>query len=142
MPVENEARDSFIRWQGVTRDHFSAVSNLTLGLATGLLAFLSNALLTAQPTSGCAFALGALSLGLLSLSVAVAVRCAINRLRDFRATAQVARARSKKQPVAEESRGETKVLGKVSWRLFWWQMVLFAVGAISAAASVVVRLWH
>jgi hypothetical protein len=142
MSAESKARESFIRWQSITLGHFSAVSNLTLGLSTGLLAFFSNALLAPQSVSGCALALSTLSLGMLALSVAVAVCCAINRLRDFRATAQIARARSKGQPVAEESRREVKVLGKLSWRLFWWQLVLFAIGAGSAALSVVLRLWH
>lgn len=142
MSQQDEARESFIRWQGITREQFSNVSNLTLGLSTGLLAFFSNALLSAQPAHGCAFVLGSLSLSVLALSVVAAVYCAVNRLRDFRGTAQIARSRSKRQPIAEESRREVKVLGKLSWRLFWWQMVLFAIGAVSAAVSVVARLWH
>ena len=139
--MESDAHESFVRWQGITRDYFTAISNLVLGLSTGLLAFLLASLLS-QPATRCISVIGTVSLIFLSASVGIAVWCAINRLRDFRATAKIARARSKSQPVQPEARLETKVMGELSWRLFWWQLVLFAFGAAAVAIAVIARLWQ
>lgn len=133
--------ESFVRWQTVTRDYFSSVSNIVLGLATGLLAFLVSGLTPSQATSKCLLIVGTCSMVFLAASVGLAVWCAINRLRDFRATAQIARSRSKGDPVATDARQETKVLGQLSWRIFWWQLVLFGFGAAGVAITVIVRLW-
>lgn len=135
-----DAQESFVRWQGVTRDYFSAVSNLVLGLATGLLAFLVSGL-TSSPATRCLLVVGTVSLALLAASVGLAVWCAINRLRDFRAVAQIARSRSKNEPVSPDARLETKVMGQLSWRLFWWQLVLFGFGVAGVAITVVAKLW-
>jgi hypothetical protein len=142
MPSQEEARESFIRWQGIARDHFSTVSNLALGLSTGLLAFQLNALQKPQLVRDCALNFALLSVGVLFLSVTIAVCCAVNRLRDFRATARIARERQKQQPIEDEDREANRIIGKLSWRLFWWQMALFSLGAGSAAASVVLALWR
>jgi hypothetical protein len=134
-------RDSFIRWQSVTREHFSSVSNLVLGLATGLLAFWVSGIVYTKPTNKCLLVVDTVSMFLLAASVGLAVWCAMNRLRDFRATAQIARSRYKKDPVSFDERLETKVLGQLSWRLFWWQLVLFGFGAGGVAIGVVARVW-
>jgi hypothetical protein len=47
--------DSFVRWQEVTINHFSVVSNVILSLATGLLAFFSTLLLDHKLSTGCVF---------------------------------------------------------------------------------------
>lgn len=139
--METDAQESFVRWQAVTRDYFSTVSNLVLGLATGLLAFLVSGLLSSLSTTKCLLVVGAVSLVLLASSVALAVWCAINRLRDFRATAKIARSRSKGEPVSPDARLESRIMGQLSWRLFWWQLVLFGFGAVGGAITVVARLW-
>ncbi|WP_144900707.1 hypothetical protein [Luteimonas cucumeris] len=136
-----EDQESFVRWQGVTRDYFSSVSNLILGLSTGLLAFLVSGLASQQATTTCLLILGTISLVLLAASVVLAVWCAINRLRDFRSTARIARLRSKNEHVPPGDRLETKILGQLSWRLFWWQLVLFGFGAGGVAITVITRLW-
>lgn len=136
-----EVQESFVRWQAITRDYFSSVSNLVLGLATGLLAFLVSGLNSSQPHAKCLLILGTVSLALLAASVVLAVWCSINRLRDFRATAQIARSRSKDEPVASGARQESKIMGQLSWRLFWWQLVLFGFGAGGVAITVATQLW-
>lgn len=136
-----EDRESFLRWQGITRDYFSSVSNLVLGLSTGLLAFLVSGLTSPQPDSRCLLFVGTASVVLLAASVALAVWCAINRLRDFRATTKIARSRWKGEPVNPTDRLESQAVGQLSWRLFWWQLVLFGFGSAGAAVSVVFRLW-
>lgn len=133
--------ESFIRWQAVTRNHFSSVSNLILGLATGLLGFLVSGFASPQPSTKCLLVVNTISLVLLALSVALAVWCAINRLRDFRTTAQIARSRSKNKDIFLDDRENLKIIGQLSWRLFWWQLVLFGFGASGIAFSLVVDLW-
>src|SRR5690606_5290747 len=93
------------------------------------------------PNAKCLLILGTCSLALLAGSVILAIWCAINRLRDFRATAQIARLRSKNEPVPPEARQETRILGQLTWRLFWWQLVLFGFGAGGVAITVVAQLW-
>lgn len=134
-------RDSFIRWQSVTREYFSSTSNLVLGLATGLLAFLVSGVAHSKSTNTnmCLLVVDIGTMLLLAASVGLAIWCAINRLRDFRATAQIARSRFKDEPVSSDARLEVKVLGQLSWRLFWWQLVLFGFGAGGVAVSVITR---
>lgn len=134
-------QESFVRWQTITREYFSSVSNLILGLATGLLAFLVSGLTSSLPATKCLLIIGTGSLGLLAASVIFAVWCAINRLRDFRGTAQIARARSKGEPVPAGARQESKIMGQLSWLLFWWQLVLFGFGAVGVAITVATQLW-
>jgi hypothetical protein len=140
--METDAQGSFVRWQAVTRDYFSSVSNLVLGLATGMIAFLVSGLAASQPESKCLLVLGAISLVLLTASVALAIWCAINRLRDFRATAQIARQRWKGEQALSEARQESKIIGQFSWRLFWWQLVLFGFGAAAVGGRLVAQLWR
>lgn len=136
-----EDKESFIWWQGITRDYFSSVSNLVLGLSTGLLAFLVSGLVGAQPASRCLLIIATCAMVLLAVSIGLAVWCAINRLRDFRATTQIARSRYKDESVSSSDRQETKVLGNLSWRLFWWQLVLFGIGAGGVAITIIVQIW-
>lgn len=137
----NNEQESFIRWQAITREYFTTVSNLVLGLATGLLAFLVSGLFSTQPTIKCITVIGTGSLVFLAGSAGLAVWCAINRLRDFRATAKIARSRRKCEHIDSEARQETKVIGDLSWRLFWWQLVLFAFGATGVSVLIIARLW-
>lgn len=139
-PAREAARESFVRWQSATREQFSAVSNLVLGLATGLLAFLANTPSELKTSDGCLLAISVISLVLLTASVAVAISCAYNRLHDFRKTAQIARKRSKGDPLVSEDRLETRVLGEISWCLFRWQLGLFAFGVIGVTFVMIFRL--
>lgn len=139
MPADD--RETFVRWQSVTREHFSSVSNLVLGLSTGLLAFLVSGVASAQPRNNCLLVFATGSMILLAISVGLAVWCAINRLRDFRATTQVVRARWKDESVGSSDRQETRALGDLSWRLFWWQLVLFGFGAAGVAITVIMQMW-
>jgi hypothetical protein len=71
--MSQDDQESFIRWQEVTRNHFSAVANLILALATGLLAFQSTLLLERKLPSPCAFGFATISLIFLAASVALAL---------------------------------------------------------------------
>jgi hypothetical protein len=117
-------KERFVRWQRITREQFSAVSNLVLGLATALLAFQSSALTAPSATSRW---LAVVSMLLLATSVALGLACAWNRLLDFRQTAQNARG---------GSHVDTEALGNRSWTLLGWQLCLFGLGALLVGSRI------
>lgn len=137
--MANEKSDSFIRWQSVTREHFTSTSSLVLMLSTGLLAFVSERLLAKSHPTYCTLLIGSAAVLLLVLSITLALWCSITRLRDFRATAQIARRRDRNEHIPPEDRLETKILGERSWLLFWWQLTLFGVGAAVSAIALLIR---
>lgn len=139
--MSNKNLDSFIRWQSVTREHFTFTSNVVLGLATGLLAFISERLLTGVPLQCHILLLAGMAALSLVLSIGIALWCSINRLKDFRATAQIARHRYRNEVVPQEDRLETKVLGERSWQLFKLQLILFGLGTLISAITLLTRSW-
>lgn len=119
--------ERFIRWQAITREQFSRVSNLVLGLATGLVAFQSSAL--AAPLATSPRWLAVIALFLLAGSVASGLWCAWSRLQDFRLTARNAR--------GGDVHIDTTELGERSWLLLKWQLGLFAAGALGVGARII-----
>lgn len=136
-----ENKDSFTRWQQITRDQFTSIANLVLALATGLLAFQSTLLLDHKLAYCCAYGLAIASLFLLTASVVFALFCAVNRLLDFRLTAKIARRREEGKTDLEVLRDEANSLGSFSWGLFWFQLTLFGLGAGCTALSVIIQVW-
>lgn len=134
-------QDSFIRWQEITRTHFSSVANLILALATGLLAFQSTLLLERKLSSCGASVFAAASLIVLAASVASGLWCSVNRLRDFRLSTQIARRRENGETELQDLRDESKALGKLTWRLFWAQVTSFGLGASCGAVAVLIQVW-
>lgn len=139
--MAQEVHDSFIRWQEITRSQFSAVCNLILALATGLLAFHSTLLLDHKLPLGCAFGFAITSIFFLGVSVTFALWCSVNRLRDFRLTTQIARLREKDDTDLQDLCEEAKSLGKLTWGLFWFQVTSFGLGAGCGAIAVVIQVW-
>lgn len=134
-------QESFIRWQEITRNHFSSVANLILALATGLLAFQSTLLLEHKLASCGASGFAAASLILLAASVASGLWCSVNRLQDFRLSTQVARRCENEEMGLQDLREESKLLGKFTWRLFWAQVTFFGLGASCGAVAVLIQVW-
>lgn len=138
MTEENYER--FAKWQGVTREQLGATSNLVLGLATGSLGFATLLLLDRKLVS-CAFGFGIAALGLLALSVVLALWCATNRLADFRLTAKIANPKNSGSPQIEEFREESKRLGDHTWGIFRGQIWSFALGAASISVGIVIQVF-
>lgn len=141
MASEDQGKDSFVRWQAATRDHFGSVANLLLALATGLLAFQSTLLIEKKLSSISASWLAVASLIFLSASVVFSLWCSVNRLRDFRLTTQIVRRRQKGELDLLDLRNESQALGKFTWGLFWFQIVLFGLGAGCGAFAVLIQVW-
>lgn len=139
--TDDDKYERFAKWQNITREQLGATSNLVLGLATGLLAF-TTALLLQQKSAISSCALGFATAGsfFLALSVALALWCATNRLKDFRLTAKIANPKPSGSAVLYEWREESKRLGEFTWNLFRGQLWSFALGAGGVSISLVIQL--
>lgn len=139
--MTDEDYERFAKWQGITREQLGATSNLVLGLATGLLAFTAALLLQKKSvTSSCALSFGIAGCIILALSVGLALRCATNRLKDFRLTAKIANPKHSDSASLQEWREESKRLGELTWRVFRGQLWSFALGAGGVAVSLLIQL--
>lgn len=138
MTEENYER--FAKWQGITREQLGATSNLILGLATGLLGFVTVLLLEKRLDISCAFGCAVAASVLLILSVALALWCAINRLTDFRLTAKIANPKHNGNPQLNEFRERSKQLGERTWSIFRGQIWCFALGAVAIGLSTIIQV--
>jgi hypothetical protein len=139
MAEENYER--FAKWQGITREQLGATSNLILGLATGLLSFVTVLLLEKKLVISCAFGFGVAASILLILSVAFAIWCATNRLTDFRLTAKIANPKNSSSPQLDEFRERSKQLGERTWGIFRGQIWCFALGAGAIGLSTIIQVF-
>jgi hypothetical protein len=136
-------REGFVRWQGITITQFGYLANLILGFATASLGF-SLTLLGNKDfvPPGYGKYLFLISLIAFMLSIFVGVWCAINRLRDFRKTKQIARDREALSDAElTRKRNEVDRLGECTWRLFKFQIVTFGVGVFTLFV-VFVMIYH
>lgn len=126
-------KDSFVRWQSTTISQLTYAVNLVLGLSVAALAFQVSTLLNEgfNPIGWqkCAFSISLLA---LLISVGLGICCVVNRLRDFRVTAKVARMReqNKSEEDMEPFRVLSNKLGGRTWGIFWWQIGTFGVGML------------
>ena len=119
----------FVRWQRVAITQLGFLNNTVLALATASAGF---ALARPAPDSGWKLCLLWLGLALLSLSIIVALACALNRLWDFRETAQIAKGTMSDSETAV-ARREVERLGNRTWTLLYCQLASFVVGVMSLA---------
>ena len=129
--ANGKKNESFIRWQSITITQLGYTINLILTLTLASLGF-GTALLINQnfiPTGGgkVTFLLSMLA---LIISVILGVICIINRLKDFRKTAKIAKLRGKpnQESYVNELRLSTKKLGANTWIFFYWQVGFLFLG--------------
>lgn len=129
----SEKKESFVRWQERSIEQLGFVNNLIMGLSTGLFAFqlkiIFDASLPATDNNRWIFEL---SIVFIFLSLLVGIFVAWNRLRSFRATAQIARSRETNQRESiDENREKTKKLDNLTWFLLSTQSLFFAFGVLA-----------
>jgi hypothetical protein len=139
-PDANEG--SFIRWQAITIEQLGYAVGLFLTFSTAALGFVLNLIgrpdyLADSWTRICIVCAG---VGLFA-SLVLGGLCVVNRLQDFRQTQSIARdreiltaeglTRDQVQQRLKKRRDYTVMLGKRTWSLFWWQIGMFAAGALS-----------
>ena len=137
------SNDRFVRWQEYTISEFTFAINLFFGLAVGALTFsitfVKNDDFFLWPCLRLLFMFGFVS---LCFSVFAGCAAVVSRLMDFRLTAQKIKRKSK-----ESNNNElgifiykTKLLGRISWRLFWIQLATFIAGLLSLLVTMVVKV--
>lgn len=141
--MDDKDRERFVRWQGISREQLGKTSDLVLGLATALFAFNASWLLDGKFSCGPSRWLAFGALVLLGSAIGCAIWCAVNRLQDFRATAQIAKGRnSAPQTELDKLRDDVGTLGARTWGLFYGELLLFALGALSTGGATLVQAWR
>lgn len=136
--MENKA--SSIRWQTITVNQLTYVSNLILTFIVASIAFEVN-LAISKPVvfSSCLTKMSFIaSLIMFAISFIVSIFLIFNRLKDFRDTTDIARLREdteNKDSSLQARRAENRKLGVKTWRLFNTQMITFSIGMILAVIS-------
>ena len=121
-----------VRWQGRSNAQLGFVNNTVLALTTVSIGF------AVRSRELCGWRWWVLLLGIMCLvvSAGLALRCAVNRLKDFRESAQLARGR---MGIVEgvERRRKNRKRGDRTWTLLYWQLRTFAVGALLIVVALI-----
>ena len=122
-----------VRWQGRSIAQLGFVNNTILALTTASIGF-------AVSRESCGWRWWVLLLGIMCLvvSAGLALWCAVNRLKDFRESAQLARGRMGVMDGVERRRKNRK-RGDLTWTLLYYQLRTFAVGALLIVVALVPR---
>jgi len=132
------ASERYIRWQGYTIAQLTFALNLFLGLSLASLAFAFSLVRDKDfLLVGCSKILFQISLISLCLSTLVGCFAVVSRLLDFRFTAK--KIRSDESSDVESSsihKYSYKILGSLTWRLFWLQVLTLAIGLFGLISSV------
>jgi hypothetical protein len=125
--IKSDDKERFVRWQKIHIDHLSYSTNLilVLGIATVSysLSLADSAAFRATQARHCYIGvLLLIALVLFALSVLCGLLCTLNRLRDFRGTAQRAKGST------ELTKAELDGIGKRTHLLFDSQVGLFIGG--------------
>ncbi len=135
--------DRFVRWQRYTMNQLTFSLNLFFGLSVAALAY-ALSIVRDEELLLCGFSKYSLLTSILSLCLAIFISCTlvINRLLDFRFTAN--KIRTDEHYQADESvvyAYRSRILGRFTWRLFGAQVLMMGVGLISLVAGVLSIYW-
>ena len=126
--------ESFQRWQKITIDQLGYALNLILTFTVAALGYwfvlLRDTGFVPTSTAKCMMLLALIALGLSAIS---GLFCIVNRLWDFRGTAQRARGESSTNVPGKAYLDQ---LGKITWYLFYSQVVTFALGIVFLAVAI------
>jgi hypothetical protein len=137
---------SFVRWQGIAITQMGYAVNLILSFTTASLGFALALFKDVKPQDWGRWLL-VLAGVLLMASIAIGAWCVLNRLTDFRESAQIAHDRERwhnkgyaKTWINDRlrcRRSRNRRRGKLTNRLFNWQVGTFGVGAALLVLAVV-----
>jgi len=141
---------SFVRWQAISIAQLGFTNNLIITLAAATLGFSLTFLKDNDVVASCwAKCLLVLSIFGLLVSLAIGLWCALNRLLDFRQTAQNARLRERLGAITSEQkkvdsqktldigRDKARALGRKTWALLYWQLGTFSFSVAMLVGSLV-----
>ena len=129
--MEKETNESYVRWQNIRITQLGFANNLIIGLSIVALGYLMNFVTKTNTFNSIQKILIWFSCPLLLVSCFLGILLILNRLEDFRITAQIARKRELKEKIdIEILRNEAKEIGKKTWNLFIWQISTFFAGIV------------
>jgi hypothetical protein len=135
--TSDKDRERFVRWQAILREHLSYAINLFLTYSVAAFGYCLSLLRDKSfvPTVGVSRCSFWVSILFLWASIVLGIFCVLNRLSDFRGTA----GRARKAPSGDAPEQEyLDMLGQLTWKLFYWQVALFALGT-TALGVVILR---
>jgi cytosine/uracil/thiamine/allantoin permease len=126
--------ESFIRWRDTTRTHLGHTNNLVIGLSVGLLAYCGTLLGQSDfKPIGISRSLFLWTMGVLLSCAILGIACTVNRLLDFRLTAETVKKRDRENATdadLQPLRAKTRRYGFATWAFLWLQLASFAGGVI------------
>ena len=137
--IMEEPNENYIRWQNYRITQLGFAINLLIILAVGLIAFTIKNLqsdLILNSMQKILFWFGSF---LTLSSIGIGLFVVVNRLEDFRITAQIALKRGRNENTRNESE-KAKKIGKNTWNGFIWQVVTFIIGFLCLLIMFVIAL--
>lgn len=126
-----EKNESYIRWQNIRITQLGFANNLIIALTVSSLGYLMNFIDKSNLFNGWQKLLIWFGCPILLISCLLGLILIMNRLEDFKITAQIARKRELGQNMdIEILRNQTKEIGKKTWNLFIWQVCTFFIGFV------------
>lgn len=128
---KNGNEEKYWRRREITIQQLSGAINLILSLTIAGIGFILHLLINNEcDLESCQLCLYRLALGILLISGSFGIWCTINRLRDFRISAQIY---NHNNDWDDKKRNEEKEcvekLGEKTWNLFRLQILAFSIGA-------------
>lgn len=139
--LSEQARASFVRWQGRTTEQLGFVNNLFIGLATGLLAFQTNLAFDDKTHLTAVEKIFVVpSMILIALSLMLGCYVAWNRLGSFRITTKIAKKRENNESkVIDKLRKSTRSKDKYTWCILMLQTISFGLGGLFLLVASMIR---
>ena len=140
-----EKMDTLRRYEEARREHLGGAINLLFGLATAAAGFcivhITDRDSEFSHPGSCYFVSAT---AVFIVTVALCVLATWTRLRDFRLTARKLRRELRGADATELQRlgDTTDSLGKWTWRLFYAQLVAFAIGVALLATALCYLYFH
>lgn len=139
------AQESFRYWQSQSINQKQTASSLLIGLSGAALGFSVSLLPSGTAYIGCMDSvLFHINAATHLLSLVCGIGFSLNRVRDFDLTAQIARKReiNPQQSSLKDMRDTVRRWGRITKRLYFWQRLLFGVGAIAFTVFASLRYAH
>lgn len=131
------SNERFTRWQQALREQLTFLNNLILTLSIGSLGFIFSLLNKSRfvPIDNQKLFF-TISLFLFFISILLGLTTSFSRLFDFRTTVKKIKIElTTKNPEVESLKELMDLYSKWTWRLFYGQVIVFAVGIITLSIS-------
>jgi hypothetical protein len=140
MTLSTIADETRTKWDEIRRAQLGGTIAIVFGFASASLAFCAS-LLTEESTTfgGCRTVCFLVAVAFYTTSLIAGIIVTVTRLQDARLTAKIVARRndSAEKEAVEALRLDARCLGRWTWRLFYFQLATFSIGAF----FLLVTLW-